>query len=73
MTVRENLMIVPPRQAGENLLRSWLEWGRVKAQDRRIRDKVDEVLDFLQITHVADELAGNLSAARRNWSNWAAP
>ncbi|KAA5607515.1 ABC transporter ATP-binding protein [Roseospira marina] len=65
MTVRENLMIVPPGQAGESLAYSWLRWGKVKAQDRVIRQKVDDVLDFLKLTHVADELAGNLSGGQK--------
>ncbi|MEX0731336.1 MAG: ABC transporter ATP-binding protein [Aquisalimonadaceae bacterium] len=65
MTVRENLMIVPSGQSGESLLRSWLQWDRVRAEDGRILDKVDEVLDFLELTHVADELAGNLSGGQK--------
>lgn len=65
MTVRENLMIVPPRQSGENLFKSWFSWGAVKRQDGDIADKVDEVLSFLNIAHVADELAGNLSGGQK--------
>lgn len=65
MTVRENLMIVPAGQSGENLLKSWLRWARVIREDRSILEKVDEVLDFLEISHVADELAGNLSGGQK--------
>ncbi|MDQ0316958.1 ABC transporter ATP-binding protein [Amorphus orientalis] len=65
MTVRENLMLVPPEQAGENLFASWFSWGRVKRQDADVLDKVDEVLAFLNLTHVADELAGNLSGGQK--------
>lgn len=65
MSVRDNLMIVPPEQSGESLLASWFRWGRVVREDRKIREKVDEVLDFLEITHVADELAGNLSGGQK--------
>ncbi|MBB4286841.1 ATP-binding cassette domain-containing protein [Roseospira goensis] len=65
MSVRENLMIVPPAQSGERLSMSWLRWGKVKREDRRIGEKVDEVLDFLNLTHVADELAGNLSGGQK--------
>lgn len=65
MTVRENLMVVPPKQSGENLLNSWFRWGRVRAEDERVLDRVDEVLAFLEITHVADELAGNLSGGQK--------
>jgi len=65
MTVRENLMLVPPGQLGENLLASWFRWGRVKRQDRAILDKVDEVLEFLKLAPLADEQAGNLSGGQK--------
>lgn len=65
MTVRENLMLVPPGQSGESLWRAWLRWGVVRREDARILERVDEVLDFLEITHVADELAGNLSGGQK--------
>lgn len=65
MTVRENLLMVPPNQAGEDLLRTWLQWGRVRREEQAILDKVDETLEFLEITHVADELAGNLSGGQK--------
>ncbi len=65
MTVRENLMVVPPGQSGENLISALLAPGRVRAQEQAVRQKVDDVLDFLQITHVANELAGNLSGGQK--------
>lgn len=65
MTVRENLMMVPPGQSGENLFLSWLRWGRVRREERRVLEQVDEVLAFLEISHVADELAGNLSGGQK--------
>ncbi|MGO2131552.1 MAG: ABC transporter ATP-binding protein [Halomonas sp.] len=65
MTVRENLMVVPPNQRGENLFTSWLAWGKVREQDASILERVDDVLDFLEISHVADELAGNLSGGQK--------
>jgi branched-chain amino acid transport system ATP-binding protein len=65
MTVRENLMVVPPGQSGENLAWALLAPGRVRAQEQAVRNKVDDVLDFLQITHVANELAGNLSGGQK--------
>ena len=65
LTVRENLMMVPGGQTGEKLWGTWFERDRIRAEERANRDKADEVLEFLQITHVADELAGNLSGGQK--------
>jgi len=65
MSVRENLMLVPPRQRGERLPTAWLRWSAVRAQEAEIADKADEVLEFLQLSPVADELAGRLSGGQK--------
>ncbi|WP_149763400.1 ABC transporter ATP-binding protein [Paracoccus thiocyanatus] len=65
MTVRENLMMVPGGQCGETLLNTWLRRGRIRAEERALRKKADEVLEFLTISHVADEKAGNLSGGQK--------
>ncbi len=65
LTVRENLMVVPEHQAGESLLATWVAGGRVRENERAVREKADEVIDFLKIGHVADELAGNLSGGQK--------
>lgn len=65
MTVRENLMMVPGAQTGETLLNTWLKRGRIREEERVLRKKADEVLEFLTISHVADEKAGNLSGGQK--------
>ena len=65
MTVRENLMMVPPAQAGETIWNTWFARGRVAAEERRIRDKADEVLEFLTISHLADQKAANISGGQK--------
>ncbi len=65
MTLIDNLTVVPAGQSGEKVLRSWFLWGRVRAEERRVRDKAREVLDFLGLTHVAGEYAGNLSGGQK--------
>ena len=65
LTVRENLMMVPPAQHGESLLGAWLAPSRVKQQEEIVRQKADEVIEFLELNRVADELAGNLSGGQK--------
>ncbi len=65
LTVRDNLMMVPPNQAGESLLNTWFKPGLVKAHEEEVRAKADEVIRFLEIEHVADEFAGNLSGGQK--------
>ena len=65
MTVRENLMMVPGNQSGEKIWNAWFGRGRISSEERALREKADEVLDFLTITHVADERAGNLSGGQK--------
>jgi len=65
LTVRENLMMVPGNQSGERLIDAWLRPARVKAEEELIRHKAEDVIRFLEISHVADELAGNLSGGQK--------
>ncbi len=65
MTVLENLMVVPPAQAGENLFSVWFKGKTVAEQQRQVRDKALEVLAFLNISHVKDTLAGRLSGGQK--------
>ena len=65
LTVRENLMMVPSGQSGENLLGVWLWPELVRSEEERVRAKAEEVIAFLEITQVADELAGNLSGGQK--------
>ncbi|HEX6119384.1 MAG TPA: ABC transporter ATP-binding protein [Dongiaceae bacterium] len=65
MTVIENLMAVPPRQSGENLLRAWFEWRRVVGEERALRTRAREVLEQLRLTHLEREYAGNLSGGQK--------
>jgi branched-chain amino acid transport system ATP-binding protein len=65
MTVRENLMMVPADQAGETLWNSWFARSRVAAEERKLREKADEVLDFLTISHLADQKASMISGGQK--------
>jgi branched-chain amino acid transport system ATP-binding protein len=65
MTVRENLMMVPAGQSGETLWNAWFARGRIAEEERALSRKADEVLDFLTISHLAEERAGNLSGGQK--------
>ena len=65
LTVRENLMMVPAAQPGESLIDVWLKPGRVRAREAEVVSRANEVIDFLQLTQVAEELAGNLSGGQK--------
>ncbi|MFK7901322.1 MAG: ABC transporter ATP-binding protein [Nitratireductor sp.] len=65
LSVRENLMMVPSSQLGEKIINNWLSPKKVREEEEKTRAKADEVIKFLEISHVADELAGNLSGGQK--------
>ncbi|WP_407493279.1 ABC transporter ATP-binding protein [Pseudooceanicola sp. MF1-13] len=65
MTVRENLMMVPGGQTGETLWNAWFKRGQIAQEEAELQRKADEVLEFLTISHLADEKAGNLSGGQK--------
>ena len=65
MSCRENLMMVPGEQAGESLWNAWFGRGRIAQEEAALLKKADEVLDFLTISHLKDEKAGNLSGGQK--------
>lgn len=65
MTVRENLMVVPPNQPGERLLTNWFDPRSVRHREEEVRVAADDALKFLTIDHLADEIAGNLSGGQK--------
>jgi len=65
MTVRENLMMVPSGQSGERLWNAWFGRVRIAEEERELLHKADEVLDFLTMSHLKDEKAGNLSGGQK--------
>ena len=65
MSCRENLMMVPGGQAGENLWDTWFGRRRIADEERALRAKADEVLEFLTIEHLADHRAGQVSGGQK--------
>lgn len=65
MTVLENLMVVPPAQPGEHIFNNWIARARVREREEQVRDRAEEALRFLSISHLRDERAGNLSGGQK--------
>jgi len=65
LTVLENLMVVPGEQPGEQLRHAWFNFKRVRENERKIRERAREVIEFLEISHLENELAGNLSGGQK--------
>ncbi len=65
LTVLENLMMVPGKQSGENLINAFLKPALIKQEEDLIRKKAYEVIEFLNLKHLANELAGNLSGGQK--------
>ena len=64
LTVLDNLMVVP-KHPGEGIFSAILRPPMVRTREKEIQERAEDVLDFLQISHVADELAGNLSGGQK--------
>ncbi len=65
MSCRENLMMVPGGQSGENLWDTWFGRRRIAEEERALRARADEVLEFLTIEHLAEQKAGEISGGQK--------
>jgi len=65
LSVLENLMMVPGNQSGEKLVNVMLRPKLVKNEEEQIKDKAKEVVEFLNLGHLSNELAGNLSGGQK--------
>ncbi|MDN5843942.1 MAG: ABC transporter ATP-binding protein [Alcaligenaceae bacterium] len=65
MSVIENLMLVPPGQHGESFWSAVFRPSLVAEEESRHYAKACEVLEYLQLTHVRDEYAANLSGGQK--------
>lgn len=65
MSVLENLMLVPPGQAGEQLWHAWFRPRLVRQQENANRKKALEVIELLNLGRVQNEYAANLSGGQK--------
>jgi branched-chain amino acid transport system ATP-binding protein len=65
MTVLENVMVAPLGQLGERFWANWLRPSAVAAQERDLIAKARHWVDFVGLSHLADEPARVLSGGQR--------
>ncbi|SMN12920.1 Branched-chain amino acid transport ATP-binding protein LivG (TC 3.A.1.4.1) [Bathymodiolus heckerae thiotrophic gill symbiont] len=65
LSVLENLMMVPSNQLGECLSNTWFKRKAIAVEEKNNQEKAEEVLDFLQISSLKNEKAGNLSGGQK--------
>jgi branched-chain amino acid transport system ATP-binding protein len=65
LTVLENLMMVPGNQSGEKLANALFRPKIVNEEEKIIKKKALEVIEFLNLKHLSQELAGNLSGGQK--------
>jgi branched-chain amino acid transport system ATP-binding protein len=65
LTVRENLLMVPANQSGEKLIDIWIRPSKIKIEEKKLIEKANTVMDFLQLSALAEEFAGNLSGGQK--------
>ena len=65
LTVLENLMMVPGNQSGEKLTNALFNTKIVNEEEKKVKQRALEVIEFLNLTHLSQELAGNLSGGQK--------
>ena len=65
LSVLENLMMVPANQSGEKLMTALLKPSLVRNEELVVKQKAQDVVNFLNLKHLSNELAGNLSGGQK--------
>ena len=60
LPVRDNIMIGAHSRSSAGFLASALRLPSVSAEEKRLRDRADQIMDYLELTAVADRPAGDL-------------
>ena len=64
MTVLENLMMVPQAQCGERFWNNWIRPRQVAREEREIRNRAAELIDYCGLSAVKTDKAGTLSGGQ---------
>ncbi len=65
ITVLENLMLGAKDHPGESIWNVLFRPFRVRKREREVQEKAHRILEFLELNHLATELAGNLSGGQK--------
>jgi branched-chain amino acid transport system ATP-binding protein len=65
MTVMENLLLYPKKQGGERLWINLLQYRWVLAQEREIQERAIEILEFVNLHHLKNSFAMELSGGQK--------
>ena len=57
--------MVPGNQSGENLVNALFKPSLIKKEEIQVKQKAFKVIDFLNLKHLTNELAGNLSGGQK--------
>jgi len=64
LTVLENLLVAPHKQTGEIFLNIFSKRKKIKEDERQNTLKALEILEFLEISHIRDQLGEELSGGQ---------
>lgn len=65
LTVLENVMLVPLNQKGERFWWNWIQPRAVAQEERALRARAEEIIDFCSLTQVRGDPARTLSGGQR--------
>jgi neutral amino acid transport system ATP-binding protein len=65
LSVLENMLLAAQQQAGENLLKVWLQPNKIRQQERENREKAMTILESVGLIAKAQDYAGALSGGQR--------
>ena len=65
LTVRENLMMSPFPQAGENMVAALLQTSAVRRQELQLYEQANDVMRVFRLHDLRNELASNLSGGQK--------
>jgi branched-chain amino acid transport system ATP-binding protein len=67
LTVRENLLVGQHPQTRAGLIAVAAGWPSVRREEARLRERAEEVLEWLGLSALADRPAGSLAFGQRKW------